>query len=193
MAFNTKDILRDLKTIPIPQFFNPTADDFNPLTGADLGAGRYGSDHIVWGQTAGGLYVPVLVGTDGKPQVEQAGRFVKEETLFDGTTKGIAQDDTATINGLVVDRIVLELQLADTVTPSVTVTFCVKGPVGSNASVVQGFDVSDATQLVSQITLTATTPKIYIFEGVAGLDFILTLTAISGANAALTAKARQVA
>lgn len=126
--------------------------------------------------------------------IQLTGRNVQQAvTLFDGVTKGIANNNTVTIAGLTGDRLILELQLANTTTPSATVIFQIKGPIGSTASSVQGSDISDATQLVSTVTLSSTTPKVYIFEDMAGLDFILTLTAISGVSAALTAKARQVA
>lgn len=58
-------ILRDLEGSPIPQIFNPSEAIFNPLTGANLGNGRYGADNIMWGKTAAGVLVPVQVNADG--------------------------------------------------------------------------------------------------------------------------------
>jgi hypothetical protein len=65
MSYNTKAILKDVNSKPIPQFYNPTADVYNFLTGVDLGGGRYGSDGLMWGKTAGGVYVPVTVNASG--------------------------------------------------------------------------------------------------------------------------------
>lgn len=68
MPFNTKNILRDLGQLPIPQLFDVTDDQFQPLTGAALGNSRYGSDGIMWGKTAGGVYLPVQVDANGRVQ-----------------------------------------------------------------------------------------------------------------------------
>ena len=37
MAYNTKEILRDAKTAPIPQYYNPVTDAYEPLQGAGNG------------------------------------------------------------------------------------------------------------------------------------------------------------
>lgn len=74
MAHDTKTLLRDGSGItPVPQFFNPTADDFRPLTGVDLGNGRYGADGLIWGKTSGGVYVPVKCNADGAVVTELSG------------------------------------------------------------------------------------------------------------------------
>ena len=74
MAHDTKTLLRDGSGItPVPQFFNPTADDFRPLTGVDLGNGRYGADGLIWGKTSGGVYVPVKCNADGTVVTELSG------------------------------------------------------------------------------------------------------------------------
>lgn len=74
MAHDTKTLLRDGSGItPVPQFFNPTADDFRPLTGVDLGNGRYGADGLIWGKTSGGVYVPVKCNADGTVLAELSG------------------------------------------------------------------------------------------------------------------------
>ena len=75
MAYNTKNILRsgDASPIPIPQFYNPTEDAFNPLTGANLGSGRYGADGVMWGKTAGGVYIPVQVNANGEVLTQLSG------------------------------------------------------------------------------------------------------------------------
>jgi len=66
MGYDTKTMLRDKSgKTPIPQFFNPVADDFRPMTGIDLGNGRYGPDSLVWGKTSGGVYIPVQVDANG--------------------------------------------------------------------------------------------------------------------------------
>ena len=72
MAYNTKNLKTDASGKPVPQFYNPTADDFQPLTGVDLGGGRYGYDGLLWGKTSGGLYVPLQVNTDGQMQIAGA-------------------------------------------------------------------------------------------------------------------------
>lgn len=78
MAYNTKNILRsgDASPIPIPQFYNPTEDAFNPLTGANLGSGRYGADGVMWGKTAGGVYIPVQVNANGEVLTQLSGSIV---------------------------------------------------------------------------------------------------------------------
>lgn len=73
MSYSTKQILTDVNGKPMAQFYNPTADDYRPLTGVDLGGGRYGTDGLMWGKTSGGLYVPVAVNTDGAVNVEVTG------------------------------------------------------------------------------------------------------------------------
>lgn len=75
MSYNLKSIKRDLQGSPIPQFFNPTADDFQPLTGVALGGGRYASDVLGWGKTAGGLYVPLKVADDGTLLTQLTGSY----------------------------------------------------------------------------------------------------------------------
>lgn len=75
MAYNTKNIIRDASGAPIPQFYNPTSDAYQPLTGADLGGGRYGYDNLAWGKTAGGLYVPVKVADDGAVLTQLTGSY----------------------------------------------------------------------------------------------------------------------
>jgi len=110
-------------------------------------------------------------------------------TVFDGVTKGIATNDTTSIIHMSCDRLVLELQLANTTTPSATVTFQVLGPVGLNPSAIIGTDYSNNTNIISTATLSSTTPLVLHFDNVVGLTFILTLTAISGTSAALTATA----
>ena len=87
MAHDTKTLLRDGSGItPVPQFFNPTADDFRPLTGVDLGNGRYGADGLIWGKTSGGVYVPVKCNADGAVVTELSGPVTlataaKQDTL----------------------------------------------------------------------------------------------------------------
>ena len=87
MAHDTKTLLRDGSGItPVPQFFNPTADDFRPLTGVDLGNGRYGADGLIWGKTSGGVYVPVKCNADGAVVTELSGPVplataAKQDTL----------------------------------------------------------------------------------------------------------------
>lgn len=70
MAYNTKNILTDFGTKPVPQFYDPVSDTFKPLTGADLGGGHYGADHVAWGKTAGGLFAPLLVDANGHLQID---------------------------------------------------------------------------------------------------------------------------
>ena len=87
MAHDTKTLLRDGSGItPVPQFFNPTADDFRPLTGVDLGNGRYGADGLIWGKTSGGVYVPVKCNADGAVVTELSGSI---ETVVDNPATGI--------------------------------------------------------------------------------------------------------
>lgn len=87
MAHDTKTLLRDGSGItPVPQFFNPTADDFRPLTGVDLGNGRYGADGLIWGKTSGGVYVPVKCNADGTVVTELSGSI---ETVVDNPATGI--------------------------------------------------------------------------------------------------------
>lgn len=80
MAYNTKNILRsgDASPIPIPQFYNPTEDAFNPLTGANLGSGRYGADGVMWGKTAGGVYIPVQVNANGEVLTQLSGSKIAD-------------------------------------------------------------------------------------------------------------------
>lgn len=70
-------ILRDLEGSPVPQIFNPSEAIFNPLTGANLGNGRYGADNIMWGKTAAGVLVPVQVNADGTVVTSLSGRKVE--------------------------------------------------------------------------------------------------------------------
>lgn len=74
MAYNTKSIKRDLQGVGISQFFNPTADDYQQNTGADLGGGRYGADTLSWGKTSGGVFVPIQVGAAGEVVTQVTGR-----------------------------------------------------------------------------------------------------------------------
>ena len=93
MAHDTKTLLRDGSGItPVPQFFNPTADDFRPLTGVDLGNGRYGADGLIWGKTSGGVYVPVKCNADGAVVTELSGSI---ETVVDNPATGIKTITTA--------------------------------------------------------------------------------------------------
>lgn len=82
MAYNTKNIIRDASGAPIPQFYNPTPDAYQPLTGVDLGGGRYGYDSLIWGKTAGGLYIPVKVADDGTINAQLTGRKVEYENIL---------------------------------------------------------------------------------------------------------------
>lgn len=75
MAYNTKNIIRDASGAPIPQFYNPAADAYQSLTGVDLGGGRYGYDGLIWGKTAGGLYVPAKVADDGTMLTQLTGSY----------------------------------------------------------------------------------------------------------------------
>lgn len=77
MPYNTKTIKRDSQNIPVPQIFNPSIDDFSALTGVDLGGGRVGADNLMWGKTAGGLYVPVKVSDAGAVATELTGRKLR--------------------------------------------------------------------------------------------------------------------
>lgn len=99
MAHDTKTLLRDGSGItPVPQFFNPTADDFRPLTGVDLGNGRYGADGLIWGKTSGGVYVPVKCNADGAVVTELSGSTVE----IGGVTYAVSGGDT--IRGLTADK-----------------------------------------------------------------------------------------
>lgn len=81
MAYNTKNIIRDASGAPIPQFYNPVTDAYQPLTGVDLGGGRYGYDGLVWGKTAGGLYVPVKVADDGTILTQLTGSNLQNDLI----------------------------------------------------------------------------------------------------------------
>jgi len=80
VAYNTKNIIRDASGAPVPQFYNPTSDAYQPLTGVDLGGGRYGYDNLAWGKTAGGLYVPLKVANDGTVLTQLTGSYAKGGT-----------------------------------------------------------------------------------------------------------------
>ncbi|NTW04529.1 MAG: hypothetical protein HGA27_00240 [Peptococcaceae bacterium] len=47
MAYNTKNILRDLGNVPITQGFDPENDNFAPLTVTELDNGRFAQDSLV--------------------------------------------------------------------------------------------------------------------------------------------------
>lgn len=102
MAYNTKNILRsgDASPIPIPQFYNPTEDAFNPLTGANLGSGRYGADGVMWGKTAGGVYIPVQVNANGEVLTQLSGRKVEETIIFNALAVTATGDKYTTVTGL---------------------------------------------------------------------------------------------
>jgi|GEM_PF-6929233 len=68
MAWNTKEILKSFN-LPVPQFHDVTNDIYKVLTGAELGNGRNGSDSIMWGMTAGGVYVRQRVDANGQSQI----------------------------------------------------------------------------------------------------------------------------
>ena len=70
MAYNTKNILTDVGSKPIPQFYDPADDVFRQLTGANVDTGRYAADHIAWGKTAAGIYIPLQVDVNGQLQVD---------------------------------------------------------------------------------------------------------------------------
>lgn len=71
MPYNNKLLKYDsTNRCPVPQFFVPADDAFQPATGQGLGNDRFGADNLMWGKTAGGLYVPVQVGDTGKMQVD---------------------------------------------------------------------------------------------------------------------------
>ena len=92
MAHDTKTLLRDGSGItPVPQFFNPTADDFRPLTGVDLGNGRYGADGLIWGKTSGGVYVPVKCNADGAVVTELSGSNLEVAAVVNVTLAGTRQ------------------------------------------------------------------------------------------------------
>lgn len=57
----------------LPQMYNPAADAYQTVTGADLGSGRRGLDNLMWGKTAGGVYAPVAIDPDGSVNVKQTG------------------------------------------------------------------------------------------------------------------------
>lgn len=82
MAYNRKTILRDEGGSPVPQFFDPLIDDFQPLTGVELSTGRYGYDSLIWGKTAGGVYVPLQVMTDGSVATQAMGRTTVVEATI---------------------------------------------------------------------------------------------------------------
>ena len=86
MPYNTKTIKRDSQNIPVPQIFNPSIDDFSALTGVDLGGGRVGADNLMWGKTAGGLYVPVKVSDAGAVATELTGSI---ETVNSAPVVGV--------------------------------------------------------------------------------------------------------
>ena len=100
MSYNLKSIKRDLQGSPIPQFFNPTADDFQPLTGVALGGGRYASDVLGWGKTAGGLYVPLKVADDGTLLTQLTGSEMElySDTISDRpSANSVAKGTTFTL------------------------------------------------------------------------------------------------
>lgn len=99
MAYNTKNIIRDAAGAPIPQFYDPTSDAYQPLTGVDLGGGRYGYDNLAWGKTAGGLYVPLKVADDGTVLTQLTGRKVEYISVFNA----LALTDTTEKLSAVID------------------------------------------------------------------------------------------
>lgn len=79
MPYNTKALLVDLNGNFIPQGFNPSADEYRPTTGVDLGDNRHALDMLAWGKTSGGVYVPIRVSTDGVQEVTLNGSIVDTE------------------------------------------------------------------------------------------------------------------
>lgn len=96
MPYNTKTIKRDSQNIPVPQIFNPSIDDFSALTGVDLGGGRVGADNLMWGKTAGGLYVPVKVSDAGAVATELTGSNLRQTQI--GTDQTATWANSAAAN-----------------------------------------------------------------------------------------------
>lgn len=82
MPYNTKALLVDLNGNFIPQGFNPSADEYRPTTGVDLGDNRHALDMLAWGKTSGGVYVPIRVSTDGVQEVTLNGSNEQETISY---------------------------------------------------------------------------------------------------------------
>ena len=130
MGYNLKTLLRDFLSNPIPQFYNPTADAFQPLTGADLGGGRYASDGLIWGKTAGGLYLPVQVMADGSISTQLSGRNVQEILGHNA----VAITDTVVHNTAILDLSVISgkktIFVQNTLNQAITIVIWVTVPSG---------------------------------------------------------------
>lgn len=102
MPYNTKAIKRDINNNPVPQVFDVPGDDFAPLTGDSLGGGRFGADSITWGKTEGGVYIPVRVSADGKPQVTDTDVIERLGNIADAavTSPGASAAAIALLKGL---------------------------------------------------------------------------------------------
>lgn len=87
MAYNTQQIKRDQQNAPIPQYFNPNTDTYEPLYGAN-GAARY----ILYDADGNPVDLETLI-TDIKAQLLAGVRIAGNETLFQGnlTLTGTAQ------------------------------------------------------------------------------------------------------